>query len=336
MMLYQSAFRDWHRKSSVRTKPARVLDGRAGELLYFVPELVPACQHPLVQEADAAEPLLVHFLHHYLEFTSRLEHEIVGVALQAIVSREFDGILCEPMVDDAYKLLCDEAYHAQQSNELSRQVMRETGIDPAYTCTPRFMSIFEGLRKEFPEDEGRLARLFMVVVSETLISKTLQLISRSDRVHRAISEVVKDHAVDEACHNRYFAAVLQQIWPTLTPAEKKHSGRQFPRFIQAFLAPDREVILDLLCASGFERSAALQILSESYHERDVPAGIRAASHSTMAAVTRAGVLEVPEIAAEFRTSGLLVPNDGEQFTIAQYEVQPAGMTERKGKWLKES
>lgn len=328
MILYQSAFRDWHSKSSVRTKPARVLDGRAGELLYFVPELVPACQHPLVQEADATESILVHFLHHYLEFTSRLEHEIVGVALQAIVSREFDGVLPEPMVDDAYKLLCDEAYHAQQSNELSRQVMRQTGIDPAYTCTPQFMSIFEGLRSEFPEDDGRLARLFMVIVSETLISKTLQLISRSERVHKAITETVRDHAVDEACHNRYFSAVLQQVWPTLTSVEKKRAGREFPRFIRAFLAPDHKVILDLLCAAGFERGAALQILSDSYLQSEVLAGIRAASHSTMAAVTRAGVLDVPEIAAEFRASGLLAPNNGEQFAIDQYQVQTIGMTER--------
>lgn len=328
MMLYQSAFRDWHTKSSVRTKPARVLEGHAGELLYFVPELVPACQHWLVQEANASEPLLVHFLHHYLEFTSRLEHEIVGVALQSIVSRDFEGILPEPMVADAYKLLCDEAYHAQQSNELSRQVMRQTGIDPAYTCTPRFMAVFQDLQAEFPEDGGRLARLFMVVVSETLISKTLQVISRSDRVHRAITEVVKDHAVDEACHNRYFAAVLQQVWPTLTAAEQKRAGRQFPRFIRAFLAPDHDVILDLLCAAGFERSMALQILRESYREEDALAGMRAAAHSTMSAVTRAGVLGVPEIAAEFRASGLLAANNGEQLTIDQHQMQAIGMTER--------
>jgi hypothetical protein len=327
-MLYQSAFRDWHTKSSVRTKPPRLLEGHAGELLYFVPELVPACQHRLVQEADAVEPLLVHFLHHYLEFTSRLEHEIVGVALQSIVSREFDGILPEPMVADAYKLLCDEAYHAQQSNELSRQVMRQTGIDPAYTCTPRFMAIFQGLQKEFPQDDGRLARLFMVVVSETLISKTLQLISRSDRVHRAITEVVKDHAVDEACHNRYFAAVLQQVWPTLTATEQKRAGRQFPRFIHAFLAPDHEVILDLLCAAGFERSIALQILAESYHEQDVLAGMRAAAHSTMSAVARAGVLGIAEIATEFRVSGLLTPQNGEQLPIDRYQVQSIGLTQR--------
>jgi rubrerythrin len=331
MMFYQSAFRDWHSRSSVRTKAPRVLAGSSRERLYFAPELVPACQHPLVAEADAAEPLLVHFLHHYLEFTTRLEHEIVGVALQSIVSREFEGILPEPMVGDAYKLLCDEAYHAHQSDDLSRQVTRQTGIDSGRGCTPRFMSMFEALPREFPDDHAKLARLFMVIVSETLVSKTLQLISRSERVHEAVSEVVKDHAVDEARHNRYFAAVLQRVWPTLTTMEKEKFGAQIPGFIHAFLAPDYDVIAHLLCETGFERDAALQIVSESYHEEDVRTGIRAASHSTMAAATRAGVLAVPTIAAEFRRMGLLRPTNGngESLSARPYQAQSAASGDRK-------
>ena len=104
---YASAFKSWHSRAAVRVKPRRQIgEGEPREHVYFPPELVPAAQHPLVQElgADTVDRVLIQQLHTYLEFTSELEHGAVN-PVAAMISRRRSGFdLPETMIEDAYKI----------------------------------------------------------------------------------------------------------------------------------------------------------------------------------------------------------------------------------------
>ena len=113
--------------ASARSRGASSRDEEPRELVYFPPELVPVAQHALVQElgADTVDRVLIQQLHTYLEFTSELEHGAVN-PVAAMISRRRSGFdLPETMIEDAYKIYTDEAWHAQFSDDLGRQVAVE-------------------------------------------------------------------------------------------------------------------------------------------------------------------------------------------------------------------
>ena len=130
---YSSKFSHWDARATVRTKPRReIAEEEPREHIYFPPELVPVAQHALVQELGAAtvDRVLIQQLHTYLEFTSELEHGAVN-PVAALISRRRSGFdLPETMIEDAYKICTDEAWHAQFSDDLQRQVAVRTGVGP--------------------------------------------------------------------------------------------------------------------------------------------------------------------------------------------------------------
>ncbi len=331
-MANKSSFREWHRKSSVRTKPQRSHSfGSSGKPLYFAPELVPVCSHALIQDAKATEDLLVQVLYAYLSFTGRLELEIVNATLCRIIQGEFDDLLPESMVEDAYKILCDETYHAQQSDELARQLRRHTGIAPISGYTPRFIALYRRIPEEFPEDHKQLCRIMMTVVSETLVSGTLRRVQRNPQVHDAVRHVINDHALDESRHQAYFASLLGYLWKALTTAEKKMLGCQIPRFIAAFVAPDHAAINHILCAMGFDPAEAARGVSDSYPADEAARGVRASALGTLQAANRAGVLEMPEVADAFIKAGLLDEQGAGRTRPTGLRQQPGSERQAEGR-----
>ncbi|MFD0884805.1 diiron oxygenase [Streptosporangium algeriense] len=127
---YGSRFERWDERAAVRVKPQPVMDTPAPDVLYFPPELVPVLRHPLVAERGerAVHDALAQHLYHYLHFTVELE-QVAIIPVAAGIARGRSGLnLPERMRADAYKIVTDEAWHAQLSYDLIRQVEARSGV----------------------------------------------------------------------------------------------------------------------------------------------------------------------------------------------------------------
>ena len=304
---YSSAFKSWHSRASVRVKPRRQLsEEEPSELVYFPPELVPVSQHALVQELghDTVDRVLIQQLHTYLEFTSELEHGAVN-PVAAMISRRRSGFdLPETMIEDAYKIYTDEAWHAQFSDDLQRQVAMKTGVGPSVFEEPNFFRKLKGFQQDLLPDEQRLVMIFFTIVSETLISAILSDIPQDPRVVPAVRELVADHALDEGRHHTYFSRLLEFTWPRLNKAHRELIGPLLPEMILAFLEPDFVAIAGNLRACGLTAEQIDQVMTESYPPGTVRAGIRSASKATIRHLERVGIVDDPRTAEALEASRL--------------------------------
>jgi hypothetical protein len=304
---YASAFRNWEARASVRSKPRRMIEeDEPRSHIYFPPELVPVAQHPLVQElgAEAIDRVLIQNLHTYLEFTAELEQGAVNPVAAMIARRRSGFDLPETMIEDAYKIYTDEAWHAQFSDDLQRQVAVKTGVGPSVFEEPNFFRKLKGFQVDLGPDEQRLVMIFFTIVSETLISAILSGIPSDPRVVGAVRELVADHARDEGVHHAYFSRLLEFTWPRLNKAHRALIGPLLPEMVHAFLEPDFVAIAGNLRACGLTAEQIDQVMTECYPAAEVRAGIRSASKATIRHFERVGLVDDPRTAEALEASRL--------------------------------
>jgi hypothetical protein len=214
-----------------------------------------------------------------------------------MISRRRSGFdLPETMIEDAYKIYTDEAWHAQFSDDLGRQVAVKTGVGPSVFEEPNFFRKLKGFQLDLVPDEQRLVMIFFTIVSETLISAILSGIPSDERVVMAVREVVADHDQDERRHSAYFSRLLEFTWPRLNKAHKALIGPLLPEMVLAFLEPDFVAIAGNLRACGLTAEQIDQVMTESYPPGSVSANIRAASKATIRHFERVGVVDDPRAA----------------------------------------
>jgi hypothetical protein len=297
---YRSRFHNWESTATVRNRPLRTLGPQAPDTLYFPPELVAVHAHPAVAAlgAPAGRRLLVHALHQYLHFTTELEDlTVIPVAMD--LSRDRCGLrLPAEARRDAHRIVTDEAWHAQFSDELGRQIERETG-EPMPARRPMFVERLELVAGRLRTNVPSLGRLLFAVVSETLVSSLLAEIPHDTRLPPAVRETVADHAFDEGRHHAYFREILAHLWAALSRAERAAVGPWLPTMILAFLEPDYRAVADSLAALGLEAEQIEAVLRESYPRPVVLAGAAAAAQPTIRYFAEVGAMDDPATADAF-------------------------------------
>lgn len=304
---YRSAFKRWDEKSAVRSAPRRELSPDDDGKLLFTPGLVPAAHHPLVGRLSPAlfEQVLAQHLYRYLDFTTKLEQIVVNRTALGIAHASVDLGVPEEMRFDAYRLYCDEAYHALFSQDLLRQAVARSGIVPRLPRLPYFLVRLQQIMEGLEPERRPLAELLFVIVSETLISGSLSDVPTDPRVAAGVHEVVHDHALDEGRHHAYFAAFLKVLWGALAPAERIAGAAMVPDLVHAFLQPDRPAVLEELCGYGLSRDEAQQVLAEVWPDEIVMAAARASAARTISYFRVLGALDEPEVAERFTRAGLV-------------------------------
>lgn len=303
---YRPALPSWHTRSAVRAKPRRVLPAGDGGLFYSA-ALTPVAGHPLVTAAgpEAVSALLARRLYAYLDFTTVLEQEIVNPVVLRL-SRGPAGLALPPeMCFDAYKIYCDEAYHALFSVDVKRQVEELSGVPAPPLAEPRFARAIRRARRTVPAELADLVDLCAAVVSETLISGTLTDVPDDPTVVGVVRETLADHAADERTHHAYFAQFLELMWPQLPPASQHAMGPVFADLVLAFLRPDWREYWRMLLDLGYGDADAARIIAESHPEAELAADARQSSRSLLALLRKVGVLADPRTAAHFARLGLL-------------------------------
>ena len=297
----------WDTRASVRVKPHRVLrDEEAAGKLFFTPELVPVAQHPLVRRLgpEAVRALQVQHLYRYLDFTTKLELEVVNDVARDIALGKAALAVPDVMRADAFKLCTDEAHHAYFSDDMIRQVAAATGIAPLPCGTPPFLRRLRAIQRNLTPDRKRLSVCLFAVVSETLISGILAQVPKDERVVTSVRELVADHAEDEGRHSAYFSQFFGYLWPRLGRDLRRGLGPLLPEFILAFLQPDYGAIRRSLAGLSLEPEEADAVVAEAYPSNEVVANAREAATVTLRLFEHNGVMDAPRIADAFRARGL--------------------------------
>ncbi|MEV1081980.1 diiron oxygenase [Streptomyces sp. NPDC050211] len=308
---YASRFERWDDRAGVRRKPRRSYEagGGPGLGLFFPPELYPVALHPLVaaRGETTVHRLLLQRLYDYLAFTTELESvAVIPVAIK--ISRSRSGLpLPEHMQADAFKIVTDEAWHAQFSDDFARQVAAETGCASQNLAgtPPAFLPRLDELRDRLPAHVRGVESLLFAIVSETLISGILAGIPRDGRLPQSVREVVRDHAEDEGRHHVYFRSMLRHLWSGLTPRERRAIGPLVPSVIYAFLEPDYARAADHLAAAGLSAPESDQVIAESWPSAATQAEVAEAASPLVRYLQEAGVFEDARTHEAFESSGLL-------------------------------
>jgi len=306
---YKSYLKNWDTAAGVRSRPHRQLDN--SEPLtksYFSRDFVPISKHAEIcaLEKTVQEEILTQHLYRYLRFTSVLEHVVVNNVAMAIAQDCLSVDLPEEMIFDAYKLYCDEAYHAYFSIDLLRQVQHQSGITPKLLRWPNFVIKLREIQHQMPNLEAqKLVEIFFVIVSETLISGTLVGLPQEESVVTAVRDIVRDHSLDEGKHHQYFASLLRILWPKLTTTQKKTVGPILPQLIFNFLTPDVDSITHELQTYKLSNKKIEQIIAETYPPKMITEYTKRASKVTLRHFEVAGVFEEPFTNEAFQKSGLI-------------------------------
>ncbi|MER7208139.1 MULTISPECIES: diiron oxygenase [Streptosporangium] len=304
---YGSRFERWDERAAVRVKPQPVMDPPAPDALYFPPELVPVLRHPLVAERGerAVHDALAQHLYHYLHFTVELE-QLAIIPVAARIARGRSGLdLPERMRADAYKIVTDEAWHAQLSYDLIRQVEARSGVEWADAGTPAFLRRLDAVRRRLDPRVRGLERLLFAVVSETLISTVLTDIPRDRRLPGAVRDLVRDHAEDEGRHHAYFRDLLQRLWPALSAGERACVGPLLPAIVAAFVEPDREAAAVVARSAGLSREEARTVAAESLSVEWTARDTASRARTVVRYFEEAGALDDGATMEAFVSAGLL-------------------------------
>lgn len=305
----KSVLRNWDERATVRTHPRRLLEAddiQSKE--FFSPDLVAVVHHPAVADRGPrmVRAMLLQHLYWYLDFTSRLEHDLVNEVARRIAQGIPGLSLSHDMRLDAHRLYCDEAYHALASADIKYQIEIATGVPDTPRRLPSFLVWVRGAREGLPAEIRNMTDVFFAVVSETLISRTLTHVPRDQRVNTVVRDVIADHARDEAVHHTYFSDVMEIAWPQISPSHRALIGPLLPHCVLAFLRPEEdETTAEALVGEGWSASEAQRIVEDTRWGQGDPRPVASMASATLRLFRRVGVFDDPATEDAFASAGLI-------------------------------
>lgn len=294
---YRSPFVNWTERSSVRTSVRRLYTADDVLAPPIAPELVPLAQHGDVRALApyAFREVLLQHLYRYLDFTVALETLVVNKTVLGIANGSVGVALPRQMRADAYKIYCDEGYHALFSVDLMQQIEDATGRPARLSDRPFFLRRLNAMLAGVDPAWRPLVELLFVVVSETLISATLVEGSMRSDMARSVRDVIRDHAVDEGRHHAYFAMFLRHLWPQLSATERLVAGRAVPDLVAIFLDPDLEGMREDLLGVGVSTDRAEQVLGDCFDDGRLLVQRQSMARQTLQYFTELGTFEAHEL-----------------------------------------
>ncbi|WP_055567216.1 diiron oxygenase [Streptomyces atriruber] len=299
---------DWYERSGVRSGPHRTVTGPLDPATrFFPPRLVPYWSHPLVGALPdrRRHELLARHLYHYLTFTAHFETRVVNRAAERIADGRTGLALPAAVRLDAYRIYCDEGYHALAGLDAVEQIAEATGIPPLPYAFDPFLRQLDGIGSELLAGEPVLAQLLQVVVAETLAPSALEEVPEDRAVLPLVRDVVRDHAQDEGHHHTYFSRFFERLWGDLPTPLRRRVARCLPGLIGAALSPDLRAVGAALTVAGLGPDSVRQVIAESYRTRRSEGDLRVTARRTVRLFRNTGVLEEPCAAEAFFAAGLL-------------------------------
>ncbi len=303
---YRSPMRSWDEKAWVRAGSRQTYPFEP-DLDFFPRSLVPilATSEAQALSEDQVQEILVLWLYNYLHFTVVLEVGPVNEVCQRISSAAFMDWLPNRLKEDALKIYTDEGGHAQMSKELSRSVQEFTALRPV-TGHPQFLTDLDRLKRNRLPFQSEFVTLLFVMVSETLITGSLNAIPGDTSVQRAVRDVAKDHAADESRHHSFFTQLLKIIWPRLNPVLRQEAVLLLPGLLRAFLDVDQGAVRRILQRYPIVFPEPGRTMTELVGSQSVERGLQASAKPTLTLFGRVGVFDEPGAIESFERNGFIV------------------------------
>jgi hypothetical protein len=300
-----SPFERWYDTAGVRGGARRMFADETDDGKVFYPQrLVPYLAHEALADltANQRRELTIRHLYQFLLSTTHLETRIVNTTAERIATGRSGLGLPNRVRLDAFKVYCDEGYHALYSLDLADQIAAATGIAiPAWDYGGFVDRLEEAGRRTLP-DEPALVPLLQTVVFETLVTAVLNEIPNDPTVISVVRDLTRDHAKDEGHHHRFFAQFFHELWTDLDHRIRGPVAHALPALIQACLTWDTEPIRASLVMSGVYSGTAAAVIADVYTVRGGNADI---CRATMRTFRSAGVLDVPGAQDAFAAHKLL-------------------------------
>jgi hypothetical protein len=261
---------------------------------FFPPSLMPYLAHPLVQvlPPERLRTLAARHLYRYLAFTAHFETRVVNRALARIATSGTYPDLPVSARVDALKIYTDEGWHALFSLDLVAQLTAATGIRPLPYDFEPYLARLDAVGDDLLPGRPVLAQLLQVVVFETLVTSILCAVPTDRSVLNVVRETVADHARDEGRHHAYFAVFFQELWASLSLAERMAAAQCLPQLIRRSLEPDLIPTATALAAAGLSPQQTCTVLADSYPQDEQSAQVAWSARHSVRLFRDCGVLDV--------------------------------------------
>lgn len=303
-----SLLNHWYESSGVRSGVRRMFRDETDQGKVCYPEhLVPYLAHEALAEATprTRRELTVRHLYQFLLATTHLETRIVNPVAERIANNRAGLELPNSVRLDAFKVYCDEGYHALYSLDLADQIAAETGIPIPPWEYGGFVDRLQETGRALLPDEPAVAPLLQAVVFETLITAVLNEIPNDPTVFTVVRELTKDHAKDEGHHHKFFASFFHDLWRQLDPRLREPVARTLPALIHTCLTWDVEPVRASLRLAGLDPATADQVVADCYLGDAGADRIADICRATVRTCQSAGVLDVPGAVEAFQEHRLL-------------------------------
>jgi hypothetical protein len=298
----------WYQAAGVRSGPRRLFHDETDAGKVFFPErLVPYLAHEALAQATPRQrrELTVRHLYQFLLSTAHLETRVVNQAAERIANGRSGVELATAARLDAFKVYCDEGYHALYSLDLAEQIAVTTGIAVPPWDYGGFVDRLAQTARRLLPGMPRLTALLQAVVFETLITAVLNEIPTDRSVLTVVRDLTRDHAKDEGQHHRFFSGLFHQIWQQLDPSLRGPVAHALPALIHACLTWDVEPVRNSLVLSGIDAPTAREVLHDCYGGDAGLDRIADICRATVRLCQSAGVLDVPGAADAFAAHRLV-------------------------------
>ena len=268
---------------------------------FFSPTLTPFFDSPEVLERvpeHLHQELMVHQLYAYLNFTVRLELGPVNSIAELLSHRAFLPHLSWGRRSDAITIVADESKHARWSNKVMLRVEEHTGVRRIET-EPEFLRQLRAITDPETPEMVDLITLFFVIVSETLITGSLNRLPKDESVQQAVRILADDHAKDEGSHHTYFKSMFEEVWPVMPRQLQTKIGVLLPSMLRAFLAPDRTYLTSVLRKYPALIDQPERVIDDLIASDTTTAGMLDSAKKSMLMFRKTGVFENQVILRSF-------------------------------------
>jgi hypothetical protein len=298
-------FERWYDTAGVRGGARRMFADETDQGKVFYPQhLVPYLAHEALADLTDAQRrvLTIRHLYQFLLSTTHLETRVVNTTAELIANNRAGLDLPNRMRLDAFKVYCDEGYHALYSLDLADQIAADTGVAIPPWDYGGFVDKLEEAGRRLLPDEPALVPLLQTVVFETLITAVLNEIPNDHTVMTVVRDLTRDHAKDEGHHHRFFAQFFHDLWANLDARLREPVAHTLPALVDACLTWDTEPIRESLHMSGVDPETAATVVADAYKDSGDHADI---CRATVRTFRSAGVLDVPGAEEAFAAHRLL-------------------------------
>lgn len=302
------ALRQWYDRAGVRSGIRRVFRDESDQGKVFFPnDLVPYLEHEAVRAlpSERRRELTVRHLYQFLMSTTHLETRVVNAGAERIANGRSGVDLPFAARMDAFKIYCDEGYHALYSLDMVDQIAAVTGIAVPDWDYGTFVARLDATALRLLPDEPVIARLLQVVVFETLITAVLNELPGDPTVVTTVRELMRDHAKDEGRHHRFFAGFFHRLWAGLDASLRPRVAAAIPALIHDCLTWDLEPARRSLSLAGLDRDASHAVIADCYGGHAGDQWVREVSVATVRTCESAGVFEAPGAREAFAAAGLV-------------------------------